>query len=222
MTTPNDITDLMKALDRNPELDAALPQRLLTQDLLELPDNVAQLTDAVAEMTRVFDQRLTALDSRFDTTDEVLNTVRGQLSNITGADYERKVVRKAVQLARRYLDVQNGEILLAINQPDNATLTNIVAAAVERRAITEQEAYDIYEAGPILAGTAPDGEFVYVVGEISATIDDHDIDRAAARARIMQNASGGATAAAVFGTNVSDANVQHSQDSNVTVIVLNE
>ena len=67
MTTPNDITDLMKALDRNPELDAALPQRLLTQDLLELPNNVAQLTDAVAEMTRVFDQRLTALDSRFDT-----------------------------------------------------------------------------------------------------------------------------------------------------------
>ena len=67
MTTPNDITDLMKALDRNPELDAALPQRLLIQDLLELPNNVAQLTDAVAEMTRVFDQRLTALDSRFDT-----------------------------------------------------------------------------------------------------------------------------------------------------------
>jgi hypothetical protein len=126
MTTPNPITELLEALDDNPLLEAALRQRILTQELLDLPEKVAQLVDTVADMARVFDQRLTAVEGRLDTMYGRLDRMQGQLNNLTGTDYERRVLRRAPQLARRHLQVQNGQTILAINRPDQEALLSSI------------------------------------------------------------------------------------------------
>ena len=62
MTTPDPISDLLAALDRQPHLEAALRQRLLTEELLQLPQQVAELANTVATMATVFEQRTTQLE----------------------------------------------------------------------------------------------------------------------------------------------------------------
>lgn len=269
MTTPNPITEILQAMDDNPELEEALRQRILTRELLALPEQVAQLAATVAEMARVFEERLAALEARQDATDARFDrmdarfdgidarldgmdtrfdgidarldgmdarfdgidaqlrdmtarqdTMQGQLNNLTGTDYERRAVRRAPRLVRRYLGVQNAEVLVAINRQNGRTITDLVNSAAMAGTITEDDADDLDRADIILQGDSPDGDGVYVVAEVSITIDETDVDRASQRARILHNASGATAHAAVIGTSISDANRERAISSRVTFITL--
>ena len=264
MTTPNPITELLAAMDNDPQLEETLRQRILTQELLELPQKVAALTDTVARMVEVFDRRLTIVEGRVDdlaaqqvTTNERLDRVegrldrieerldhiegrldrieerldriedeqrimRGQLNNLIGSDYERRTVRRAPRLVRRHLGVRSAAVLVSINRSDGETIANLLNNSADRGIITEDDADELDRADIILRGSSPDGEDVYVVGEISITIDDSDIDRASARARVLRTASDTTTHAAVFGTAISDGNRERARSSDVTVVILNE
>ena len=271
MTTPNPITEILDALDNSPELAEALRQRILTRELLALPEQVAQLAATVADMARVFEQRLAALEAkqdasdtrfdgiyaRFDGIDARLDgidtrldgmqgqldsvvarqdtmqgqldsvvarqdTMQGQLNNLAGTDYERHAVRRAPRLVRRHLGVQNAEVMVAINRQNGRTITDLVNNAAMTGVITEDNADDLDRADIILQGNSPEGDGVYVVAEVSITVDDTDVDRASQRARILQLASGTVTHAAVIGTSISDANRNRALSSRVTVMTLND
>ena len=243
MTTPNSITELLAAMDNDPQLEEALRQRLLTRELLELPQKLAELADMVARMAETLDRRLTVLEERVDgladqqnTTNERLDrmderfdrietdqrVMRGQLNNLNGSDYERRAVRRAPRLVRRHLGVRNASVLVAINRPNGDTIASLLNDGTDRGVITEDEADELDRADVILLGSSLDGEDVYVVGEISITIDDNDVDRASARARVLQTASDKTTHAAVFGAAISDGNRERARSSDVTVVILNE
>lgn len=243
MTTPNLIVELLAALENDPHLEEALRQRLLTRELLDLPNKVAELADMMARMAETLDRRLTAVEERVDAfeaqqaatnerldhMDERLDRItadqrvmRGQLNNLNGSDYERKVVRRAPRLVRRHLGVRNATVLMAINRPAGDTIAGLLDNGVDRGVITEDDADELDRVDVILQGSSPDGEDAYVVGEISVSIDDGDIDRASARARILRTASGTTSHAAVFGTAISDNNRERARSSDVTVVILNE
>lgn len=243
MTTPNPITELLAALDNDPQLEEALRQRILTRELLELPQKLAELADMVARMAETLDRRLTVLEERVDgladqqnTTNERLDrmderferietdqrVMRGQLNYLNGSDYERRAVRRAPRLVRRHLGVRNASVLMAINRSNGDTIASLLNDGTDRGVITEDEADELDRADVILLGSSPDGEDVYVVGEISITIDDNDVDRASARARVLQTASDKTTHAAVFGAAISDGNRERARSSDVTVVILNE
>ena len=242
MTTPNPITELLAAMDNDPQLEEALRQRILTRELLELPQKLANLADMVARMAETFDQRLTVLEERVDgladqqnATNERLDRIegqldgieyeqrimRGQINNLNGSDYERRVVRRAPRLVRRHLGVRNAAVLVAINRPNGDTIASLLNDSADRGFITEDDADELDRADVVLRGSSPDGEDVYVVGEISITIDDNDVDRASGRARVLRTASDTTTHAAVFGTAISDSNRERARSSEVTVVILN-
>ena len=60
MTTINNMEDLMRVLDENPEWVEALRARLLTRELLELPQMVSELVSTVRELA----QRIYHLEER--------------------------------------------------------------------------------------------------------------------------------------------------------------
>ena len=62
MTTPNPITELLAAMDSDPQLEEALRQRVLTREILELPQKLAELADMVARMAETLDRRLAAVE----------------------------------------------------------------------------------------------------------------------------------------------------------------
>lgn len=250
MTTPNPITELLAAMDNDPQLEEALRQRVLTREILELPQKLAELADMVARMAETLDRRLAAVeaqqvvtnerldgmeaqqvvtnerldgvDGRLDRIENDQRVMRGQLNNLNGSDYERKVVRRMSRLIRRHLGVRNAAVLAAINRPNGDTIASLLNDGTERGVITEDDADELDRADIILRGSSPDGEDVYVVGEISITIDDNDVDRAIARARVLRTASNTTTHAAVFGTAISDGNRERARSSDVTVVILNE
>ena len=69
MTTINNIEDLVRILDENPEWLEAVRTRLLTRELLELPQVVADLTQRVDQLAQRMDelaQRMDELTQRMD------------------------------------------------------------------------------------------------------------------------------------------------------------
>ena len=155
MTTPNPIVELLAALENDPHLEETLRQRLLTRELLDLPNKVAELADMIARMAETLDRRLTAVEERVDAletqqaaTNERLDhmderfdritadqwVMRGQLNNLNGSDYERKVVRRASRLVRRHLGVRNATVLMAINRPAGDTIAGLLDNGVDRGA----------------------------------------------------------------------------------------
>ena len=64
MTTPNAAEEFMRSLDQHPEIEQELRRRLLTQELLDLPNTVGKLATAISEMREIFDRRLTSLESQ--------------------------------------------------------------------------------------------------------------------------------------------------------------
>ena len=56
MTTFNNIDDLLRILDENPQLLDAVRARVLTRELLALPETVARLTERVDQIAVRLDQ----------------------------------------------------------------------------------------------------------------------------------------------------------------------
>lgn len=89
MTSINTIEDLVQVLDEHPAWLEALRARLLTRDLVELPETLARLAarlDRFAETTNErFDQtdgRLDAMDRRFDGIDGRLDGMEQRLDKV--------------------------------------------------------------------------------------------------------------------------------------------
>ena len=185
-------------------------------------DAMDQRFDGMDQRFDGMDQRFDAMDQRFDGMDRKMDTMQGQLNNLTGTEYQRRAVRRAPRLVKRYLDVQNGEVLMAINRQNGHSVTELVNRATQTGTITEDDADELDRTDIILRGETPEGAEVYVIGEVSITIGDEDVDRAAERARIMQMASGATTHAAVIGSYISTANQERAEFNRVTVIAINE
>ena len=89
MTAINTIEDLVQVLDQHPAWLEALRARLLTRDLVELPETLARLAarlDRFAETTNErFDRtdgRLDAMDRRFDGIDGRLDGMEQRLDKV--------------------------------------------------------------------------------------------------------------------------------------------
>ena len=147
-------------------------------------------------------------------------SMQGQLNRLTGSDYERRVVRRLRRSAERRFSLHNATVLHGITVPDNSSVPDLLDAALQGGAITENEANDAELADIIIGGDDGRSNPAYLVIEASITIDRHDIDRAIARTAVISKAANAPATAAVAGTSISDADRQHADDNSVTVIIL--
>ena len=219
MTTIQTFEDILAAMRDNPVLRDAMRQHVrdeefntrVLSELAELKTDVAELKTDVADL-KAGQARMEARQDRME----------GQLSNLTGTAYERKVARRAANAVRRYLDVRDAELVYSLANLDSSHLSNLLYQAAEARLISDEQANDLEDADLILWGQSADREPIYVVAEVSITIDDSDVDRAARRSRTLQTASGIPTQAVVIGTTISDANHQRADANGVTYIAMAE
>ena len=148
--------------------------------------------------------------------------MQGQLNNLTGTDYERKVTKRAPRAALRYLGFRGVNVVYGITVPDSIAVQALLEEATESLTITNEQADDVERADLILRGMTAGNEEVYAIAEVSVTIGDRDIDRARNRASILEQASGMRAQAVVIGTAISDANQERASDGDVTVIIMGE
>ena len=226
MTTPNAAEEFMRSLDQHPEIEQELRRRLLTQELLDLPNTVGKLATAISEMREIFDRRLTSLESQqsenteqLNSIQQTLNTLDGRVANITGSDYERRATRRVPSLLSRYLRLSRIQVLHSPLQETAPFLVGMINNALTAHDITDSEADDL-EADIIVSANNAAGDRTYLVAEASITIDDTNIDRAHRRAQILQSFAGRPVIPAVIGATASDANRQRATDANVHILTL--
>ena len=237
MTTPiQSFQDILDLLEQNPEYREAMRRYILDEEFRRVPADVRELRESIASLAQTVREYVAATDARLGRLEEGpaelkagvtelkagQTRMQGQLNNLTGTDYERKVVKLATRAVRRYLDIRNAQLIHSITNLDNFHLANLLEQATDTSTISDDQADDLVRSDLILLGQTPAGEPAYAVAEVSVTIDENDVDRAVQRSRILQTASGVGTQAAVIGTVISDANRQRANADGVTFIVVAE
>ena len=272
-----DKTRFLQALDDDPEFLQQVRQRLLSADLLELPERfaafanhvngfIAETQGFIAEQRQInerfdlfiveqrefneeqretnarfdlfmieqrehnhaVDTRLDAMDARFDGIDTRLdrmdgrlNRMDGRMDNGFGANYEAKVANNLGSIAGRDLRLRRIRVLKALGFPTNEGLGDLIADAEDRGALTEAEANDLLATDLIAVGRSREnGHDVYVAAEVSITVGDEDIERAAERAGYLGKVSGQATEPAVVGESIEPEQEALARRRQVTVMLL--
>ena len=233
MTTVQTFEDILAAMRENPVLREAMRQHVrdeefndrILSDLSEIKTDVVELKAGQDRMEARQDRMETDIadikagQARMEARQD---RMEGQISNLTGTSYERKIAKRAARIVRRYLDIRNAELVYSLANPENPHLSSLLYQATEARLISDEQANDLEDTDLILLGRNPEGEPIYVVTEVSITIDDSAVGRAARRARALQTAGSLVTRAVVIGTAVSHANRQRAAQSGVTVIIMAE
>ena len=188
MTTPiNTLEDILEALERDPALREALRRHILTDELLQMPvrlqrieTDVSTLKDNLNSLTTTVNR----IEDNVSTLTTTVNKMGGDVSMLKGSDYESHVAR----LASRFLHRQLGIAATVFSsQRNQAALATLLDNAEKRGNIDAHETDELDKTDLILTA---DGPTDYILAEISITIQQHDVDRAAHRAALLAKATG--------------------------------
>ncbi len=225
---PPEYQHMLDFLDSNPEYLHDMRVRLLSPDLVALPEQFAQLVGLVAELGNKLDafaeatnRRLTALEDHAVETIRRLNaletdvstiktdvgtiktdlaTIKTQVATLNGDRAESRARQNILNIARDELNLTRGRILLAQGRDTAPGLLESITTAEENGLITRQQADNALYADIIIrARRDDDQQYVHAVFEVSRTIRLSDIQRAHERATTVAAATNEHTIAAVMG-----------------------
>ena len=217
MTTIHTIEDLIRLLDENPEWVEALRDRLLTRELIELPEKFANFAAATTKRLDLMDQRmdgidrrldgidrrldgidrrLDGIDRRLDGIDQRLDRIEVSLGPIRGAHARNAAIRKANSIARRagLRRVRN------LSQDDLQEL----ADAGDTSQVAANELDSFLEADLVIEAKDPQDETFYIAVEISYTVNGRDTTRAIRNAGLLRSLTGREASAFVAGLHRDD------------------
>lgn len=145
--------------------------------------------------------------------------MRGQIGNLVGADLERKVHAKIAHFARR-LKLRKIQILQSQIVGDNKELHDRLAHAEDQGIISLEQGDQIQVADIIFRGQHRESaQSMHVVAEVSRSIADHDIVRAADRAQIWSLVTECETLAVVIGARIEPKQQALAQERSVTILI---
>ena len=219
MTTSHTIEDLIRLLDEKPEWVEALRDRLLTRELIELPEKFANFAAVTTErldgMDARIDQFRAEVDARFGQvdarSDQIIadmnarfNRIEVILGPLRGAHARDAAIRKANIIARRagLRRVRN------LSQDDLQDLAD--SADTSQLAANELDSF--LEADLVIEAKDSQGETVFIAVEISYTVNGRDTTRAIRNARLLRSFTGREASAFVAGI-YKDDRVQGSIDA---------
>ncbi len=143
------------------------------------------------------------------------------MDNRFGTNYEIKVANNFGSIAGRYLGLRRTRVLKAAAVAADSNLSDLIANAEDRGAITAEQANELLAVDLIAVGRSRDNGYdAYVAAEASITLGDQDIVRAAERAEYLAKATGQAALGAAIGESVGSEQVELARQRNVTVMLL--
>ena len=209
----------LQALDTDPQFLAEVRNRVLTPELVQLPERFAELVRIVTDLSAQFEAFAAETKRRLTNLETDVATLKSDVATLKGSDLERRVRDNILNIARDELDLTRGRILLARSRDTAPQFIESIEDAEERGLITEEQADHVLVADIIIrARRVSDKRQVYGVFEVSQTINRSDVQRAHDRAATVAAATGDEAIAAVIGVNVGP--VQQRQAAQMGVRVL--
>ena len=190
------IEDLVRVLDDNPEWLEALRARLLTRELLDMPNALAQFA---AETDRRFagvDQQFAEVNRRLDGNDRSIRWLRDSVGILRGA-HARNVAQRDYGWMTRSMGLQPLR-LLPVDEVDE------LALKLRETGVSRSDLESFRKADMIIEAADADGETVYIAVEVSFTVDERDTGRAIRNARYLTRVTGKPARAAVIGSTLDD------------------
>ena len=226
MTAINTIEDLVQVLDEHPAWLEALRARLLTRDLVELPETLARLAarlDRFAETTNErfdqtderldgmdrrfdgIDRRLDGMDQRLDKVEHRLDGVEGRLETVeSGLNALRNDVAPLKAAHARNAAIEDAlEIAESVGLRYTKSLTRKdlwdITYSVDTSGVPPNELESFRRADLIMEATDEAGESSYIAVEISFTVNGRDTDRAIRNTAFLTKWTGRPARAVVAG-----------------------
>ena len=226
MPTINTVEDLIAVLDDKPEWVDALRARLLTRELLELPERFAAFAaatnerlDALEELAAVANKRLDAIEKLVAVAGERLDAIE---KLVAVADERLDAIEETAAATNKRLDaLQNDVGILKGAHARNVAIEEATTIAREmgmRRTknLTQDDLWDMIDstdttgiptnelrsfrrADLILEATDSKGATCYIAVEISFTANGRDTSRACRNARFLTQFTDKSAYAAVAG-----------------------
>ncbi len=191
MTTIHTIQDLLRVLEENPEWVEELRKRLLSRELLEMPERLARFSESVmqklAEHDAQFQQidarfeqidaRAVEVDARFERIEERLDTIQNDIAPIKG--------RYALTITREQADGLAYHMNLSLT--DKVTQRELIGMIrnSDTTDIPRNELDSFINADLVFRAADDDGDERYVAIEASHTADDRDTYRAIRNAQYL-------------------------------------
>jgi hypothetical protein len=227
--TVTDLQDLIRLLDEHPDWKLALRQRLIDDDLARLPalaveiadlvraseSRLARLEELVQQNTAILQQngeRLDAIDKRLVMLETRMDRNEARLRHMDGRLLEMDYRNKAYAYFGRRL--RKVRVLSLDDVPG-------LLDAYDSGRITHEQWRQLARLDAIISGVphgAPADQQVLIALEASVTIDDHDIDRAAAGATVLTNL-GYAAIGAVGAESIREADSLLAASRGVAVLI---
>jgi len=186
---------------------AAVGERLegVEQTLARLAAAQARTEERVGRLEERTDRLQEAVTRLAEAQARTEQTVRSLVETVDALG--REVGRlKGDSLERAYRDRAASffqDILRRIRLVDHQQLGLLLDDAVDAGRISREERADALRADVVVSGVW-DGQEVYLLAEVSATVTAHDVDRARRRSAILEKATGRPVLAAVAGERLAD------------------
>src|SRR5262245_105586 len=194
----HDLTDfheVIRFLEEHPEWQAELRRVLLTKDLLALPEQMTQLTSTVRELAATearTEQQLSTLVAAQVRTEQQIGTLTEHVMTLTkttqGLQSDMGRV-KGLGLETRLRLSGSPFFGVLLRKPavlSRGDVTDLLDEAESQGLLNPMESHEIQLADLIVRGIRRDDRAsVYLVVEVSWTIDTDDVRRAASRANLL-------------------------------------
>ena len=201
----NTIDDLFQILDENPKILEAMRARLLTRELLELPQVFAEYVkttdkrfeavekrlDRVEKRLDGIDDRLDGIDGRLDGHDKHLRRIDNSLGVLKGGHARSAALRDTALIA----DSLGFDLVRTMSQREIISL----ARSQNAGEIPKNELQSFVRADLIMEVVNGSEEVCYIAVEISFTVDERDTHRAIRNAKFLTQFTGKPAYAAVAG-----------------------
>jgi cell division protein FtsB len=197
-----DFQDLVRLLREHPDWREELRALLLTQELLTLPIFVRELAagqerliETVAQLTVRLDQltaRMDQLTARMDQLTETVAQLAEEQRRLTGGQQRFEVQMAEMRgwfLEERYRTHAPAYFGRLLRQVQPVHMGRLADALKER--LAERELAEVLLADLILTGRLPTPAgplAIWIVVEVSTTVDRRDVERAQRRAGLLRQA----------------------------------
>lgn len=166
-----------------------------------------------------FGDRLKTLESRTNG----LETLKSRTDHLWGSDLERLMPKKIVGYLPRWNLGRHDFLLSALHSMDENLMDDLVRAKKEGH-LSDEEYERIFDTDLILKAFTLDdangSEEVWVVVEVSATINNYDIERAGKSADILKRIQKKRTLALVAGYSIADPQTEKAEQEGIEVLLI--
>ena len=199
------IEDLMRILDDHPEWLEAMRMRLLTRELIEMPQRLAEFMAATNERLGNLEGRFDKLEERFDKLEERFDKLEGRFDNLEGR-FDKMAIdvgnlkgAHAKSVAISEADVIAEGVGLRLTRVLAGQEISDLARRKDVADIPRNEMLSFRRADVIMEAADPDGAVSYVAVEVSYTVNERDVERAVRNAGMLARFTGKPAHAVVAG-----------------------